>query len=98
LRHEDAAEYFDFAQHTRVGIGNARLVTSTLLFAGVFLEQTALATGLLAAAIAVGGFLTGTRALISSGDSRNLQRSTAAGGVLGVFFGVWVIVIDAITS
>jgi len=73
-------------------------VTSILVFAGVFLERTALATGLLAAAIAVGGFLTGTWALIRSEEPRNLQRSTVAGGVLGVFFGVWVILIDAITS
>lgn len=74
-------------------------MTSILPFAGVFLERTTLATGLLAAAIAVGGFLTGTRALVSrSEEPRNLQRSTAAGGVLGVFFGAPVIVIDAITS
>lgn len=73
-------------------------MTSILFFAGVFLERTTLATGLLAAAIAVGGFLTGTRALIRSEEPSNLQRSTAAGGILGVFFGVWVIVIDAITS
>jgi hypothetical protein len=81
-----------------VRTGNTRLVTSILFFAGVFLERTTLATGLLAAAIAVGGFLTGTWALISLEEPRNLQRSTAAGGVLGVFFGVWVILIDAITS
>lgn len=79
-------------------MGEARCVASILVLAGVFLERTALATGLLAAAIAVGGFLTGTRALIRSEEPRNLQRSTAAGGVLGVFFGVWVIFIDAITS
>jgi hypothetical protein len=73
-------------------------VTSILFFAGVFLERTTLATGLLAAAIAVGGFLTGTWALIRSEEPRSLHRSTAAGGILGVFFGVWVILIDAITS
>ena len=73
-------------------------MTSILIFAGVFLERTALATGLLAAAIAVGGFLTGTWALIRSEESLRLQRSTAAGGILGVFFGASVILIDAITS
>ncbi len=73
-------------------------MASSFVLAGVFLERTALATGLLAAAIAVGGFLTGTHALIRSEEPRSLQRSTAAGGVLGVFFGVGVIFIDAIAS
>jgi hypothetical protein len=73
-------------------------VTSIFFFAGVFLERTALATGLLAAAIAVGGFLTGTWALIRSEGPSNLQRSTASGGILGVFFGASVILIDATTS
>jgi hypothetical protein len=73
-------------------------VTPILLVAGVFLERITLATGLLAAATAVGGFLTGTWALIRSEEPVNLQRSTAAGGILGVFFGAGVILIDAITS
>jgi hypothetical protein len=69
-----------------------------LVLAGVFLEGITLATGLLAAAIAVGGFLTGTWALIRSEEPVNLQRSTAAGGILGVLFGAGVILIDAMTS
>jgi hypothetical protein len=73
-------------------------MASILFLAGIVLERTAAATGLLAAAIAVGGFVTGTRALISSEEPQNLQLSTAAGGVLGLFFGVAVIVIDAVTS
>jgi hypothetical protein len=50
--------------------------------AGLILERVALATGFLAAAIAVGG----------------LQRSAAIGGVCGLAFGLVIILLDAFLS
>jgi putative Mn2+ efflux pump MntP len=82
----------------RVRMGKARQVASTFFIAGVVLQRAALATGFLAAAIAVGGFVVGTQALLNSDEPQNLQRSTAAGGVLGLLFGISIIFIDVITS
>jgi hypothetical protein len=79
-------------------MGKARRVASIFFLAGVILERTALATGFLAAAIAVGGFLVGTQALLNSDEPQDLQRSTAAGGVLGLLFGISIILIDVTTG
>lgn len=66
--------------------------------AGVILEQSALATGFLAAAIAVGGFLARTQSLIGSTSASELQRATTIGGLCGFSFGLILIVIDVIAS
>lgn len=67
-------------------------------FAGVVLEHSALATGFLAAAIAVGGFLARARMLLWSESEADLQRETTVGGLQGFFFGVAIILIDVVVS
>jgi hypothetical protein len=67
-------------------------------FAGVVLEHSALATGFLAAAIAVGGFLARARMLLWSDSEVDLQRETTVGGLQGFFFGVAIILIDVVVS
>lgn len=71
---------------------------ATILLAGVLLERSALATGFLAAAIAVGGFITRAQALLGSASESKLQRATNFGGLCGLSFGLIVIVIDLIAS
>jgi hypothetical protein len=73
-------------------------VDSIVSIAGVVLERTALATGFLAASIAVGGFLARAQALLKDNTSIDLQRRMTMGGLLGVYFGVIVIVVDAIVG
>jgi hypothetical protein len=71
-------------------------VDSILLTAGVILERAALAIGLLAAAMAVGGFIARAQALIREREPAELQRSMAYGGLLGICFGVLTVVVDMI--
>lgn len=73
-------------------------MASIFFLAGVILERTALATGFLAATIAVGGFLSGTHALLKANEPQELQRPTAIGGVLGLLFGILIILIDAMVG
>lgn len=70
-------------------------VDSVVSIAGVILERTALATGFLAAMIAVGGFLARAQALLGRRTSAELQRRTAIGGLLGLIFGALIVVVDA---
>jgi hypothetical protein len=71
-------------------------VESIISIAGVILERTALATGFLAATIAVGGFLARAQALLWGDASAQLQRRTAMGGLLGLIFGVLIVIVDAV--
>jgi ammonia channel protein AmtB len=73
-------------------------VAAILPRAGVILEHSALATGFLAAAIAVGGFLARARALLGSDSEVDLQRETTVGGLQGFLFGVVLILIDVVVS
>lgn len=66
--------------------------------AGLILERTALATGFLAAAIAVGGFLARSLDLLGPNSEADLQRSAAIGGICGFAFGFIVILLDAFLS
>jgi len=70
----------------------------TIPFAGVVLEHSALATGFLAAAIAVGGFLGQARALFESDDEVDLLRETTLGGLQGLFVGLSIILLDTVVS
>jgi hypothetical protein len=73
-------------------------VDSILSFAGVILERTAVATGFLAASIAVGGFLARAQTLLGADDPTDLQGPTAMGGLLGFLFGVLVVIVDAVVG
>jgi hypothetical protein len=66
--------------------------------AGLILERVALATGFLAAAIAVGGFLARALDLLGPNSESDLQRSAAIGGVCGFAFGLVIILLDAFLS
>jgi hypothetical protein len=70
----------------------------TVPFAGVVLEHSALATGFLAAAIAVGGFIARARAFLAAVPEAELQRSTTVGGICGLAFALILIVIDVIVG
>lgn len=85
-------------RHARVGVGEAQGVASILPLAGVVLERSALAAGFLAAAIAVGGFLTRAQTLLGSVSEEELQRTTTIGGLCGFSFGLILIVIDMIVG
>jgi hypothetical protein len=67
-------------------------------FAGVVLEHSALATGFLAAAIAVGGFIARAQAILGVEPEAELQRSTTVGGLCGLSFALILIVIDVIVG
>jgi hypothetical protein len=63
--------------------------------AGLILERSALATGFAAAAIAVGGFLARSRALLGGASELEIQRYTATGGLAGLYLSLCVILLDA---
>lgn len=69
-----------------------------LPLAGIILERSALATGFVAAAIAVGGFLARSRALLGEGSEMEAQRYTAIGCLAGFFLSVWLVLLDAVVS
>jgi hypothetical protein len=64
--------------------------------AGEFLDLSALGAGFLAAAIAIGGFIGHTQAVLGSASESELQRATAIGGLCGLLIGVTIVIGDAI--
>jgi hypothetical protein len=66
--------------------------------AGEVLNQSALVTGFLAGAVAVGGFVAHSRAVLRDRPEAEIQRSMAAGGLQGLAFGLMLIVIDTIAG
>jgi hypothetical protein len=66
--------------------------------AGIILERSALATGFVAAAIAVGGFLARSRALLGETSEMEAQRHTAIGGLAGFLLSMWLVLLDALVS
>ncbi len=70
-------------------------MASIFLLAGVILERAALTAGFLAATIAVGGFLGRARAIREIDEALELQRRTVAGGLIGLAFGIVIVVVDA---
>jgi hypothetical protein len=73
-------------------------MASIFFAAGIILERSALATGFVAAAIAVGGFLARSRALLSEASEMEVQRYTAIGGLAGFFLSMWLVLLDAMVS
>jgi hypothetical protein len=73
-------------------------MATILPLAGVLLAHSAVATGFLAAAIAVGGFIARARAILRAASETELQHSTTMGGICGLSFALILIVIDVIVS
>jgi hypothetical protein len=73
-------------------------VDPILPVAGVILERGALTAGFLAATIAVGGFLGRARAIREVDEAADLQSHTVAGGLIGLAFGIVVVVVDAVVG
>jgi uncharacterized membrane protein len=73
-------------------------VDSIFFLAGVILERAAITAGFLAATIAVGGFIARAFALLGARASTELERLTAFGGVLGLAFGILVILVDKVVG
>lgn len=73
-------------------------MTGILPLAGVILDRSALAAGFLAAMIAVGGFLARAQALLGTESRADIQRPTVVGGLAGFWFGVLMILLDAIAG
>jgi hypothetical protein len=48
----------------------------------------------MAAAIAIGGFLARATSVLQRRDEQEVERATAIGGLLGLAFGLLIIVID----
>ena len=66
--------------------------------AGEVLNQSALITGVLAAALAVGAFIGRSQALLRNRPEPEIQRSTAIGGLQGLAIGLILVVLDSITG
>lgn len=69
-------------------------MANVLPLAGVILDRSALATGFMAAAIAVGGFVSGARAILGGAPEADAQRETAAGGLWGLLVSIWLALLD----
>jgi hypothetical protein len=65
---------------------------------GLILERSALATGFAAAAIAVGGFVARSRALLGEASEVEIQRYTAIGGLSGLLLSLWAVLLDAVVG
>jgi hypothetical protein len=64
----------------------------------VILESSAIAVGLMAALIAVGGFLGRALTTLPRGSHETVERATAVGGLAGTACAVLVIVVDAVSA
>ncbi|HEY5943000.1 MAG TPA: hypothetical protein VIT89_09090 [Solirubrobacterales bacterium] len=62
------------------------------------MSYAANASGLTAAAIAIGGFLAHVRPALASADEQRLRTATVRGGIWGSGLAVVVIVLSAITD
>ena len=69
-----------------------------LPIAGEVLDQSALVTGFLAAAIAVGGFIGHSQEVLGRRSAERLQKATAMGGLYGLFGGLFLVMIDLLAS
>jgi len=73
-------------------------VADLLPLAGVILDRSALAAGFLAAMIALGGFLARAQSLLGAKCRADIRRSTAVGGLAGLWFGILIVLLDAIAA
>lgn len=69
-----------------------------LLLGGVILDRSAAAFGLMAATIAIGGFVGRALAVLGGRDEDQVQRATMYGGLVGLVAAVTVVLIDAIAG
>lgn len=99
FRHFVGVQDLHLPRHTRVRERDARDVESILPIGGVILERAAITSGFLAAMIAVGGFLVRAQAILrATPESTDARRPTVVGGLLGLMFGIAVIVLDLIAG
>jgi hypothetical protein len=62
------------------------------------MSDSATGAGLVAAAIAVGGFIAHVKPALSGAEEHRLRNATVRGGVAGIVFATGVIVLSAMTS
>ncbi|MEK6278555.1 MAG: hypothetical protein AABM29_11150 [Actinomycetota bacterium] len=66
--------------------------------AGVVLDRSAAAFGLMAAGIAVGGFVAGGQAILRGWDEKRIRLATVRGGFGGLLVAPTLMVIDALAA
>jgi len=64
----------------------------------VLLERSAVAVGLMAASIAVGGFIARAYTVLSDDDDAAIRRATVVGGLVGLTCAVLMILLDVIAG
>ena len=64
----------------------------------MILERSAVAIGLMAALIAVGGFLGRAFTVLPGGGHEAVERATAVGGLAGMTGAVMLILVDAVSG
>lgn len=69
-----------------------------LPIAGIVLDNANSVAGFMAAAIAVGGFLAHSQAVLGGASERELQRATAIGGVTTLLLGAGVFISDLVSG
>lgn len=68
-----------------------------MLFA-TLMSNAATGAGLMAAAIAVGGFVAHVRPALADADEKKIREATVVGGVGGIAVAIFVVVLSAITG
>jgi hypothetical protein len=66
--------------------------------AGAILDRAGSAANLMAAIVALGGFISHSRALLGGASEMGLHRATAIGGMCGLMVGLIVFVGDLVVS
>jgi hypothetical protein len=66
-----------------------------MVVTGSIVDTVATGTGLLAGAIAVGGFISHVGPALSGSSEKRVRQATVLGGLAGFGFGVLVIVLSA---
>lgn len=69
-----------------------------MVFAATIQNQFAAGLGLIAAAIAVFGFVAHAPSALSGAHDRKLREATVSGGIVGLFIAVFVIVLSALVG
>ena len=64
----------------------------------MILERSAVAIGLMAAAIAVGGFLGRAVAVLGAGGPPAVERRTMVGGLIGLGYALNLVLLDTATG
>ena len=65
---------------------------------GVLLERSTVAVGLMAATIAVGGFIARAYSVLREDDDAAIRRATTFGGLFGLIAAVLTIILDVIAG